>query len=509
MLNLARNIPGTFFLVTSIDPTRTITIRQRFVTGMRSRFGSLMADIKEAVVDLDVLGIGIVNRVVVNANSGLSPKQFNFPQSDKKIEAFVKWMLTKANEYILSGGTKGIMSTGGLSGNATDARSSWIKTHIDSAYQQGIRRGRQELRKLGVEIDEGQLGGDPIRVAFNSPVHADRVGMIYTRAYSSLKGITEEMGSVVSDVLALGIADGRGPKEIARLLNKTILGSGTGVDLGILDSLGRKVPSLRRAEVLARTEVIRAHHSANIAEYKSAGMMGIKIQVEHLTAGDERVCPKCAPLNGKRYDIDEAEYMIPVHPQCRCVAIPHIPDDDDDKADENSFLREDVPIDLKNDLLLATKGDGKERLVAIDGNGNKSSVSIGDEESVNLSKDWLKKLEDKNEKIHTIHTHPIEETLSLADIKSFSKLPGVKKVTAILPSGAEWSSKIVSTDLDGLYRRTNELFLEMKSEILDKLIEGEITKAESKMLMKKRQIELLKKLEKENWISLLYKKLEK
>lgn len=328
MLNLARHIPGTFFLVTSIDPTRTITIRQRFVAGMRSRFGLLMADIKEAVVDLDVLGIGVVNRVVANANSGLSPKQFNFPQSDKKIEAFVKWMLTKANEYILSGGTKGIMSTGGISGNATDARSSWIKTHIDSAYQQGIRRGRQELRKLGVEIDEGQLGGDPIRVAFNSPVHADRVGMIYTRAYSSLKGITEEMGSVVSDVLALGIADGRGPKEIARLLNKTILGSGTGVDLGILDSLGRKVPSLRRAEVLARTEVIRAHHSANIAEYKSAGMMGIKIQAEHLTAGDERVCPKCAPLNGKRYDIDEAEYMIPVHPQCRCVAIPYIPEDE-------------------------------------------------------------------------------------------------------------------------------------------------------------------------------------
>lgn len=323
----AHKITGSYFLVTSIDPTRTITIRQRFVAGVRSRFGLLMADIKEAIVDIDVLGIGIVNRVVANANSGLSPKQFNFPQSDKKIEAFVKWMLIKANEYILSGGTKGIISTGGISGNATDARSSWIKTHIDSAYQQGIRRGRQELRKLGVEIDEGQLGGDPIRVAFNSPVHADRVGMIYTRAYSSLKGITEEMGSVVSDVLALGIADGRGPKGIARLLNKTILGSVTGVDFGILDSLGRKVPSLRRAEVLARTEVIRAHHSANIAEYKSAGMMGIKIQAEHLTAGDERVCPKCAPLNGKRYDIDEAEYMIPVHPQCRCVAIPYIPED--------------------------------------------------------------------------------------------------------------------------------------------------------------------------------------
>lgn len=321
---------NTYFIVNSIDPTKTITIRNRFVAEVRSRFGRLMADIKEAVIELDVLALSQEQqRLSLNA-SGLSTKQFDFPRSDQKIEAFVKWLRGKSEEYLLSSRRKrtGINITfDNLLTNPTEARDSWISTFIDSAYQRGIRRARQELKCKGIEIDDGSEGleTDPIQVSFNGPVHVDRVGLIYTRAYTSLKSITAEMESTVSDVLAMGIADGKGPREIARLLDKAI--TGDGASLEIIDSLGRKIPARRRAEILARTEVIRAHHSANIGEYKAAGLMGIQIQAEHLTAGDDRVCSICAPLNGKRYSIEEAEYIIPVHPQCRCVALPYIPED--------------------------------------------------------------------------------------------------------------------------------------------------------------------------------------
>jgi len=315
----------TFFFINSIDPTRTITIRQRFVASMKSRFVQLMKEIKDAIVDLDVFAIADSNRLMFNA-AGLSARQFNFPRSDQKIEAFIKWLQGKNKEYILNGKQTGIrIVKDSLLSSPTEARDSWMKTYIDSAYQQGIRRARQELRKSGIEIDEGQLGGEPIQVAFNSMVHADRVGLIYTRAYSSLQSITTEMESAVSDVLAMGMADGKHPREIARLLEKTI--TGRGESLEIVDRLGRKIDSLRRAEILARTETIRAHHSANIGEYRAAGLMGIKVQVEYLTAGDDRVCSRCASLNGKIYTIDEAENLIPVHPQCRCVALPYIPKD--------------------------------------------------------------------------------------------------------------------------------------------------------------------------------------
>jgi len=314
-----------FLFINAVDPTRTITTRQRFVAAMRSKFAQLMKDIKEALIDLDVLALTETNRLMFNA-AGLSAKQFNFPRSDQKIEAFVNWLHGKNNEYILSNAKSGIQIVrDSLVSSPTEARDSWMKTYIDSAYQQGIKRSRQELKKQGVEIDDGSLGGNPIQVAFNSMVHADRVGLIYTRAYSSLKSITGEMESAVSDVLAMGMAAGKHPIELAKLLDKTI--TGRGESLEITDSLGRKIDSQRRAEVLARTETIRAHHSANIGEYRAAGVMGIKIQVEYLTAGDDRVCKRCSPLDKKIFSVDEAENLIPVHPQCRCVALPHIPKD--------------------------------------------------------------------------------------------------------------------------------------------------------------------------------------
>ena len=65
-----------------------------------------------------------------------------------------------------------------------------------------------------------------------------------------------------------------------------------------------------------------------MGEYRAAGVEGVEVLAEHLTAGDDRVCNQCAPLEGKRYELDEAEYVIPVHPQCRCVAIPYIPDEE-------------------------------------------------------------------------------------------------------------------------------------------------------------------------------------
>lgn len=320
--------------INAIDPSRTMSLRNRFVADFKRRFKKLAADIKEAVVDLDVLGLNeassrSVADLVTNA-SGLSPKQFDFPRDKDKLDAFSKWLDGKSIDYFFSNKQQGLNVIAGRRDAANEA--DWMNIYIDSAYQQGIRRGRQELKKAGVDmndLDSDILDQNSILGAFNTPMHANRLGLIYTRAYTSLKSITAAMDSVISDALAIGVAEGRSPRQIASALNKTL--TGRGEDFGILDSLGRFIPAQRRAEILARTEVIRSHHSANIGEYKRAGMLGIKVQVEHVTAGDKRVCPKCEPLNGKIFTIEEAENIIPVHPQCRCVAVPHIPEEETKK----------------------------------------------------------------------------------------------------------------------------------------------------------------------------------
>jgi len=149
------------------------------------------------------------------------------------------------------------------------------------------------------------------------------VGVLYSRVFEDLRGITTQMDTQISRVLSQGLIDGDGPRLLARKLVGTINGTGIG-DLGLTDTLGRFIPARRRAEILARTEVIRAHHQATVQEYKNWRAENVYVVAEFLTAGDDRVCDRCAAIaaQGKTYTLEEIQNMIPVHPQCRCIALP-------------------------------------------------------------------------------------------------------------------------------------------------------------------------------------------
>jgi SPP1 gp7 family putative phage head morphogenesis protein len=151
----------------------------------------------------------------------------------------------------------------------------------------------------------------------------DRVGVLFTRVFAELTGVTDVMASHIAQILAQGMIDGDGPALLARKMIAAIDGSGAGT-LGITDTLGRFIPAKRRAEMIARTELIRAHHLATIQEYRNWGLLNIRVKAEWKTAGDDRVCVRCASLEGKIFTLDEIEPMIPLHPLCRCIALPYI-----------------------------------------------------------------------------------------------------------------------------------------------------------------------------------------
>jgi len=151
------------------------------------------------------------------------------------------------------------------------------------------------------------------------------------------------MDQQISRVLTQGMGDGDGPRLLARKLNAVIRGGGA--DLGITDALGRFIPAERRAEVLARTEVIRAHHQAMIQEFKNWKVQGITVMAEFRTAGDNRVCYECSLNEGKFYTLQQAENLIPVHPQCRCMALPARPEDVAAKQAEQSVPNESSSVE--------------------------------------------------------------------------------------------------------------------------------------------------------------------
>lgn len=74
----------------------------------------------------------------------------------------------------------------------------------------------------------------------------------------------------------------------------------------------------RRANLVARTEVIAASNEGALEGYESEGVL----KAEFYAALDERTCEECMSFHGQVYPIAESHGMIPVHPQCRCVFTP-------------------------------------------------------------------------------------------------------------------------------------------------------------------------------------------
>jgi len=259
-----------------VDPTQTITLRRAFEAQFYKRFRILKGLITEAIVKQD--GFGLKKNIKSN-------RKFDFPRSSDKITAFMTWIKQMESQHVLS-------VSEGLSLSAASEQA-WTRLYIDSAYKRGLASSAQRMRGQGVQVSDAFLEN-----AFFRPIHADRIGLLYTRAFSDLKGITEVMDTQISREIAQGLAEGRGPFDIARSINKRI------------DKIG-----ITRARMLARTEIVRSHAEATLNAYAEAGAEGVNLEAEFLTAGDAKVCPVCRALEKRNpYKLSQARGLIPAHP---------------------------------------------------------------------------------------------------------------------------------------------------------------------------------------------------
>jgi len=306
--HIAVNQAAAHNVALNYDPTRTITLRRRWSQDMAGRFIRVRAAVREAVVDNDVLGL-TDSRLpinVVSRNQQLEIpgfKAYDFPRASEKVDAFMSWLREMANKEIMG---EAAWEAGRRTGERRLLRSAdqrWTDVYVRTAYQRGIAHGRRELNKVGIPVPAKD---QDIRAAFNQPFHAERVGLLYSRVFTDLRGVTDAMAQQMSRVLAQGLAEGINPRQMARNLS------------GRVDKIG-----ITRARTIARTETIRAQAEAAINEYEAAGIDQIDLKVEWATAGFN-VCPICIRLAGRGpYTTREIRGMIPAHPNCRCAPIPH------------------------------------------------------------------------------------------------------------------------------------------------------------------------------------------
>lgn len=113
--------------------------------------------------------------------------------------------------------------------------------------------------------------------------------------------IAQDVPSALRFTLSSGIAQGRNPRAVAR-------------DMVTIADLPR-----RRAETIARTEMIRASREGQRLIYESSpAVTGYR----RVATQDARVCLACLALSGTLHKTAE---IMPSHPNCRCVMVPVTP----------------------------------------------------------------------------------------------------------------------------------------------------------------------------------------
>jgi len=225
--------------------------------------------------------------------------QFN-PDNDK-IRAFQQWMRQQLLQT-LTGKTEEDL---------------W-RAYVEQGLKKGLGRAYDDVNRSRKDqaADQKQLdfyqgsAEDFVRSSFNRPVSVEKVQLLASRSFDEIQGMTSDMLTSLSRTLTDGLVQKKGPLEIARDLVKKL-------DI-----------SKQRAELIARTEIVRAHAEGQLIAFEAMGVQELGVAVEWSTSTDrdgnfdERVCSLCRPLEGAVFSIEESRGMIPRHPRCRCAWLP-------------------------------------------------------------------------------------------------------------------------------------------------------------------------------------------
>jgi len=219
---------------------------------------------------------------------------WRFNSDPEKLQKFQEWLRRQLQQFLV-GRTQEEL---------------W-RVYTEQGVKKGAARSFEDARGIEKLKDAGTALAfyagtkeEFLRSSFRQPESVSKIQLLASRTFTDLKNVTEDMATRMSRTLVDGLTAGQGPRQIAVKLD---------ADLDI----GRT-----RALTIARTEIIRAHAEGQLLALEQLGVQEVGAMVEWSTAGDERVCPLCKPLEGVVLKLDEAKGMLPRHPNCRCAWVP-------------------------------------------------------------------------------------------------------------------------------------------------------------------------------------------
>lgn len=113
--------------------------------------------------------------------------------------------------------------------------------------------------------------------------------------------------------------------------------------------------SYNRADTIIRTEIAHIQTQAARQRYKDYGIREVEIYADT----DNRTCPICSQLDGKRYGVDDA-LPIPAHPRCRCCVVPVVEQPNAAIENEQAFTKKDgLPSSSSSDRIAPEWASGR------------------------------------------------------------------------------------------------------------------------------------------------------
>jgi SPP1 gp7 family putative phage head morphogenesis protein len=280
------------------DPTNTAQIRRSLLKEVRRRFETVRGNIRELVgYDRDAFGLR-QDAMLVDAED-----VEQFATRSTKVRKFTQWLREQLRDNVLEPVSRREVKNG----------EHWTATYIRAAANRGWKNGAGRLQAQGLGV-----ASDGVADVMNVPVARRQLRQLYTRAYEELESITAEAAPQVRDTLTKGLAEGKNPKELARVLTKEVRGI-----------------QRHRAETLARSEIIHSHTQETLTRYEQAGETVVG-HGEWATSGLKNVCPFCRRLGGESFTIDEMRDTLvefrgkvyrlapPSHPNGVCTVLPNV-----------------------------------------------------------------------------------------------------------------------------------------------------------------------------------------
>lgn len=259
-----------------IDPTRTKTLRSRFTSKMMGKFDLLAMEIKRTIIDNDYF-------VLSPLQNNALPQSSASTSNDKKLEAFLAWLILRIDKIIFGG-------DGGK----------WMELYGRAAYESGLKAGYIELKKEKY-IEPTEPEPEISKKNKRSKKYLAALLLLLLRTNEEIKGATGTMVQRITRVIIDDISAGKPASVVSK------------------DVINQLNKAKTQAKATTQTEIVRDHDFAKLDIWVEYDVKFVGILAEWITAQDDKVCPICASNEFSVWPINELYFMLPAHPYCRCT----------------------------------------------------------------------------------------------------------------------------------------------------------------------------------------------